>query len=170
MDDEQDGMETEALDLEEEEAGSEEATELFMEKVDYEDGRAESYYLAGRGARLVAQIIDGVALAAAIALGATNHPAMAVVLGLLFVIFQTYLLSTEGQTIGKSLMKIKIVEAHDQSNPGFFRAVFLRHVVTAFLGIIPFFSLANILFIFREDYRCIHDHLAGTIVIEDTEE
>ena len=123
--------------------------------------------LAGRGDRLLARLIDGVALGVAIALGAINSAAMAVALVMLLGVFQIYLLSAQGQTIGKSLMKIRIVRNDDDSNPGFWRSFAMREVVTALLGMIPFFTLADVLFIFREDERCIHDHLADTRVVED---
>lgn len=162
----------------EREAYDPETVALLEEEADFRGGLEQLIYLvdededhlmlpAGRGARLLAQILDGVALAAAIGLGAINGVGMAVGLAALFLLFQVYLLSSQGQTIGKSLMKIRIVREDDETNPGFWRAVFLRIIVTGLLGSIPFFSLADILFIFREDARCIHDHIAGTKVIDE---
>ncbi len=123
--------------------------------------------LAHRGDRLLAYIIDTVAFGVAAGLGAINGVGMAFALVIILLIFQIYLLSAEGRTIGKSIMKIKIVNNEDEGNPGFWRAFFLRYFVIGLLGFIPFFSLIDILFIYREDFRCIHDHLAGTRVIED---
>ena len=42
----------------------------------------------------------------------------------------------------------------------------LRAWVTFFLGIVPLFGIVDVLFIFREDRRCIHDMIAGTRVIQ----
>ncbi len=149
------------------EVDEEEAVERSLVEIEDVDQEEDVYYLASRGSRFLAQVLDAVALAAAFGLGVTNSMAMGVVLVVLFSIFQVFLLSTQGQTLGKSLMNIKIVTAEDETNPGFLRAFIVRYIVTGLLGFIPFFSLANYLFIFRDDYRCIHDHLAGTKVVED---
>ncbi len=97
--------------------------------------------------------------------------------GLSLLIVQVWLLSTRGQTVGKKLMGIRIVKLADGSNPGFVSAVLLRSLVpgiisTVLNAVIPFlflgwiFFLADACFIFREDRRCIHDHIAGTIVVK----
>ena len=53
---------------------------------------------------------------------------------------------------------------------GFVEAVLLRSWMFGLLGWVPragsFLGLADILFIFRRDRRCLHDLLAGTKVIE----
>ena len=43
--------------------------------------------------------------------------------------------------------------------------VLLRVVVNGLLGFIPLYGVVDILFIFREDRRCIHDLIAGTVVV-----
>lgn len=90
--------------------------------------------------------------------------------GLALLIVQVWLLTTRGQTVGKKLMGIRIVKLADGSNPGFVTAVLLRAVVPGILGAIPYlgllFSLVDACFIFRDDRRCIHDHIAGTIVVK----
>jgi uncharacterized RDD family membrane protein YckC len=43
--------------------------------------------------------------------------------------------------------------------------VLLRGVVNGLLSIIPLYGLVDALFIFREDKRCLHDLIAGTIVV-----
>ena len=86
-----------------------------------------------------------------------------------FVIFQFYLLSTKGQTVGKWVMKIRIARYADGTNPGFVRAVLLRYILPVIFGFVPivgvFFVLADYLFIFGKKRRCIHDYLAGTKVV-----
>lgn len=85
------------------------------------------------------------------------------------VVYQTYLVSTTGQSIGKRIMGIKIVRL-DRSPVGFVHGILLRSWVMGMATGIPMIggliSLADVLLIFAEDRRCLHDHLAGTIVIE----
>ncbi len=92
------------------------------------------------------------------------------VLGGGLLLWQTVQLSTRGQSIGKRLVKIRIVRYHDDSNPGFVSVILARSVVPAALGAIPYigpiFSLFDILSIFGEERRCLHDHIAGTKVVE----
>ena len=93
---------------------------------------------------------------------------------LLICLIQVWMLSTRGQTIAKRLFGIRIVRL-DQSEPGFVHAVALRAIVPMaiqfVLGLIPFlgvvFWLVDIGFIFRPDRRCVHDLIAGTIVVQD---
>lgn len=80
-------------------------------------------------------------------------------------IFQWNMTATEGKTIAKKLLGMKIV-TRDGNSPGFARGVAVRYWVVAALAFVPFFSLLNILFIFGESKRCIHDYLAGTYVID----
>jgi uncharacterized RDD family membrane protein YckC/predicted RNA-binding Zn-ribbon protein involved in translation (DUF1610 family) len=85
-------------------------------------------------------------------------------------ITQLVLLSSQGQTIGKKLASVRIVMLDDGSNPGFLRAVMMRGFIPGVISAIPYigfiFSIVDILFIFTEDRRCLHDHIAGTIVVE----
>lgn len=90
-----------------------------------------------------------------------------VMLGALaFSIYQVFLLSMQGQTIGKKLMGIRIVRYTDGSNPGFFRSVLLRAWVPNVVSVIPLVGLIDTLFIFGKERRCLHDYLAGTKVVE----
>jgi uncharacterized RDD family membrane protein YckC len=88
---------------------------------------------------------------------------------LVFVIVQIVLLVKHGQTVGKKLLGIRIVKLNG-SNPGFVSVIIMRSFLPGLIGGIPavgpFFSLVNVLLIFREDRRCIHDLMAGTIVVE----
>ena len=49
---------------------------------------------------------------------------------------------------------------------------FIRYFVFGVAGQLPVIgqivSLINVLFVYRKDKRCVHDHLAGTIVIKAT--
>ena len=101
--------------------------------------------------------------------------ASSIVLGCL-TLYQWYLLSTAGQTIGKRFMGIRIV-ALDGEPAGFVSALVLRSwVFYALLGvevsvssvIIPFAgalaSLLDYLPLMGPDRRCVHDYVAGTQV------
>lgn len=86
-----------------------------------------------------------------------------------FLILNGYLLATAGQTIGKRLVKTRIVSVHDEKILPFMKVVSLRYLTIWVISQVPLlgqiFGLANVLFIFRADRRCIHDHFAGTKVI-----
>jgi uncharacterized RDD family membrane protein YckC len=86
-------------------------------------------------------------------------------------IYQIVLLAQRGQTIGKRVMNIRIVKFENDGEPGIVHAWVLRALVPGVISSLPFgigavFSLADILFIFREDRRCIHDLIAGTKVVQ----
>lgn len=143
--------------------------------------------LADPGTRLIAQFIDGFCVlgvllpAGALALlgslaGGDDAAGIAGGVGALIgiialVVYQASLLGREGQTIGKRSQRIRIVDATDGSNPGIGRAFWTRSVANGMLGAIPYlgslYSIADIVFIFRDDRRCIHDHLASTIVVSE---
>jgi uncharacterized RDD family membrane protein YckC len=86
---------------------------------------------------------------------------------LLLMVYTIYLLSVKGQTLGKKMLGIRIVNNLDDSNAGFVRAFLLRGIVNAIPGaIIPFYGVIEVLFIFGAERRCIHDFIAGTRVIQ----
>ena len=95
---------------------------------------------------------------------------------LVLTLYQWFLLSTAGQTIGKRVMGIRIVDL-DGRPAGFFSALLLRSLVFAGLMslvvsftsvLIPFAGvvlwLLDYLPAFGEDRRCLHDYFAGTQV------
>ena len=87
-----------------------------------------------------------------------------------YFIVQWVLLSKYGQAIGKKLVRIKIVKVGTGQNGGFIANVLLREWVNGILCALPYigelYQLIDVLFIFREDKRCIHDFIAGTHVVE----
>jgi len=83
----------------------------------------------------------------------------------MLLLIQWNLIGSRGQSIGKFLLGTKIINPHG-GNPGFIAGVILRNWVRAALSFIPFFSLIDILFIFGDSRRCLHDYLAGTTVVE----
>lgn len=86
-----------------------------------------------------------------------------------FSIYQLMLLHRSGQTFGKQLMGVRIVRT-DGSRASLGRILGLRYLAPGLIGAIPFlgglFKLADVLFIFGEEKRCIHDYFADTIVVE----
>ena len=139
---------------------------------------AASVGLAGRGTRLGAVVIDALIygvpmilmaiLAPVLARGGDIGPIFFFLIGLSIIgifLYQLMLLSRDGQTLGKKAVGIRIVKKDTGENGGFVSNVLLRIIVNGLLGIIPLYGLVDILFIFREDRRCIHDMIAGTVVV-----
>jgi uncharacterized RDD family membrane protein YckC len=142
---------------------------------------------ASRGTRLGAVLIDGftmmlflvpaiMSVFASIRSGGTVDYAslggLAVLGGVAFLGllgFNMYLVYSNGQTIGKKLLGIKIVRT-DGSRASLKRVFFLRWCVPGLIGQIPFlgpfFGLIDPLFIFGDEKRCIHDLIADTIVVD----
>ncbi len=136
--------------------------------------------MADRGIRLVAAIIDSLCLyapfLAAVFLGVMAGEAgiiVGVILGLLGMlgvfITQVVMLCQRGQTIGKRALGIRIVKIDTGENGGGVTNVILRGLVPSLIGFVPYigplFSLVNVCFIFAADRRCVHDHIASTIVV-----
>ena len=82
----------------------------------------------------------------------------------MLVFGQWFLLTTSGQTIGKKLLMIRIVTTSGKL-PGFLQAVVLRNWLRAVISVLPFFGLIDVLFIFSDSRRCLHDYLANTRVV-----
>lgn len=84
------------------------------------------------------------------------------------LVMQFVLLYRRGQTVGKKIVGIRIVRP-DGTRASFPRLLFLRYGLPGLIGAIPFvgvvFSLVNVLFIFGEERRCLHDRIADTIVV-----
>ena len=134
--------------------------------------------LASRGSRLGAALIDSAVglvpmlfFVLAIPFGERAVPFFGglVFLGVLALLgVQLYLLTVSGQTIGKMLLNLRIVKIDTGENGGFVTNVLMRAFVNGIIGsIVPFYSLVDYCFIFRDDRRCIHDLIAGTTVIQE---
>lgn len=87
---------------------------------------------------------------------------------LLYLSMNGYLLYKNGQTIGKNIVGIRIVNLAGEI-PDFIMIYLVRYLLFGLALQIPcmgwLVNLADELFIFRKDYRCLHDHLARTRVI-----
>jgi uncharacterized RDD family membrane protein YckC len=150
---------------------------------------ATQFRLGGRGERLVAVLIDSLLV------GLLTVPAMFLsgawqqvmqdamqgvkpgwdfrliwgAAGLLaYALVQAYPLHLWGQSWGKRVLKLKIVDLHGRK-PDLVRLLLVRYASTRVLALVPFagklYGFIDPLFIFREDKRCIHDHIAGTRVV-----
>ena len=143
------------------------------------------FNLAGRGARLGAAIIDGIVLSlifwpivlslgywesiAAATLTVSDSATILLISIAVFLIAQGFLLATRGQTIGKLLVGVRIVSVTDGKILPLPRLFLLRYLPIYVLSQVPLVgpigNLVNVLFIFREDRRCVHDLIAGTRVV-----
>jgi uncharacterized RDD family membrane protein YckC len=144
--------------------------------------------LADRGTRLGASMLDGAifmamvyapmmvgAMAGGAAAGASGDPgsnAMAaggiVVAGLGFAVWCWLTIMYErrnGQSIAKKLLGIKVVRT-DGSAVSLGRLFWLRNVVNGLISIVPLYGFVDALFIFGESRECLHDKIAGTIVLK----
>ncbi|AVP96104.1 RDD family protein [Ahniella affigens] len=86
----------------------------------------------------------------------------------LMVLLQGYPLYARGQTWAKWLLDIRIVDLQGKQ-PEFWRLLVMRYLAPGVLQAIPLlgpaFSLADALYIFGAQRRCLHDYFAGTRVI-----
>ena len=141
----------------------------------------ESLTLASRGSRFVARFIDNLVTGVPITLltmGISDDPnepvtvttfmVVLLVLVLLVIALQLFLLVRDSQSIGKKLMRTKIVRT-DGSRAGGARLIFMRELSFQLVGAIPtfgpFINLISVCLIFGEQKRCGHDYVAGTKVV-----
>ena len=83
-------------------------------------------------------------------------------------LIQGYLLTVSGQSLGKKAMGIRIVKESSGQNEGFMPNVFLRWIVPTLINMAcGVFSLVDVLFIFGDENKCLHDMMAGTIVVKN---
>jgi uncharacterized RDD family membrane protein YckC len=145
--------------------------------------------LATRSQRLLAALVDGVIASAILyalewkfgrvspghALaqrheGLQQVAAWATVLAVEWLALHAYFLKRNAQTIGKRIVGIRIENRTDRQPTELWQIVFTRHMPLIVLVRIPTFGwllgLVELLFIFRDDQRCLHDHLAGTVVAQ----
>lgn len=145
--------------------------------------------LAGRGARLGAWIIDFIILVIVMmpiyyfggyfkmvmdAAATGQQPGMGTtvlwsIIGLVvFAVVQFFPLNASGQTWGKKILKIRIVDLQGLK-PDMTKLLGMRYLLVYVISSIPFIGLiiylVNVLMIFRNDRRCGHDLIAGTRVV-----
>ncbi len=145
--------------------------------------------LAGRFSRLAARVVDqvlvmGAIFPAAIGAGFLGETADAgtgggemtllvlvgaslLLLGWL-VVTNLRLMSNEGQTVGKRMCKVRVLQVDGSPLP-LGRWIGMRTVLPGAFSAVPYvggvFGLINALAIFGVEKRCVHDHLAGSKVV-----
>ncbi len=131
---------------------------------------------ASRGTRLAAVLLDMVLAAPLVFIAqewgyantSTVDPvgATALIGFLILQNVQVYLVASSGQTIGKRVMRIRVVDARTGEHTGWFRVVVLRVYANRILvaATLLLYGLVDALFIFRGDRRTVHDRLARTRV------
>jgi len=91
---------------------------------------------------------------------------------IIFMAINSYLLVTKGQTLGKRMLGIRIVDAASNGAATAVKLLGLRYVLVLLVMAIPMIGqllgLIDVLFIFRSDRRCVHDLLAGTKVVSNS--
>jgi uncharacterized RDD family membrane protein YckC len=140
--------------------------------------------LASRWSRLFASIIDSIILLLIVlpvmyltggfdGLASGKEPGflynlmMSIGSWVVFVLINGKFLVSNGQTIGKKAMEIRVVDLN--GNVPDTNSLIKRYAVYFVPNIIPIaggiFALVNILFIFGEEKRCLHDQVGGTKVV-----
>ncbi|OGT55674.1 MAG: hypothetical protein A3E01_17075 [Gammaproteobacteria bacterium RIFCSPHIGHO2_12_FULL_63_22] len=141
--------------------------------------------LAGRGMRLVGSLIDTVlmlvilvpamfaggyisSIMSGVEPSFVNQMQWGLIGFIIFLVVQGFPLYSSGQTWGKKALGIKIVDMQG-NKPEFGKLIGLRYLTTWVIGLVPvlgtIYQFVNVLFIFGNDRRCIHDKIAGTRVV-----
>ncbi|MBU6238636.1 MAG: RDD family protein [Planctomycetes bacterium] len=155
---------------------------------------SENDELAGRFTRFAAAMVDGIlmngitmpvmfatgffARTQAQQVGFVEQIAMSLFCMAVMLALNGYLLATRGQTIGKLLTKIQIVDAQSGGLLPFLRVCVYRYLwmfplvfVVALIpgtvddGLVNVVALIDALFIFGAARRCLHDYIAGSRVV-----
>lgn len=86
----------------------------------------------------------------------------------MYLALQGFLVSTQGQSVGKIMARTRIVRS-DGSPVGFFHGVLVRSWVWTMICQFPligvFASLGDLITLFGEDHRTLHDRIADTRVV-----
>ena len=149
----------------------------------------DAWELAGRGARLGANLLDSLLLLVLVALClgfawyvlGLRFPVLprsglrlvyagqSLLAALLYLAVNGPLLVRNGQTVGKRLCRIRIAKP-DGSVPSLLDSFVKRHLVFALARLVPYvgflLAMADVLLIFRDSRKCLHDDLAGTVVVK----
>jgi uncharacterized RDD family membrane protein YckC len=142
--------------------------------------------LATPGSRILATLIDwamyltfgaiGVGVSIAVALAfrdpTIDQPNLEFAIDIIIriaswigVLINVLLISGSGQTVGKKVMKIRIVNRDSGAPASFNDGVFWRNGIFGLISIIPFVGLVDLVFLFLEGHETLHDKLAHTIVM-----
>ncbi|TWU26543.1 RDD family protein [Novipirellula galeiformis] len=148
--------------------------------------------IASIGQRIAGAVIDGlfnmtgfvagmlvVMLVAPAADGAGDEAAAGIGLVLMFALFflgsipfiiNMVLISMSGQSLGKKIVKTRIVDKQTGVQVGFLHGVLIRNIgfgaITAIPVIGGFIAIADLVYLFTQGHETLHDKLAQTIVVE----
>jgi len=90
-----------------------------------------------------------------------------IIVGFFIILFvQWVLITARGQSIGKLVIKIRMVDKSNKKPGGFLQNLVVRTWLTGILNGSLLFFFVDSLFVFRKDRRTIHDLIARTIVIK----
>lgn len=97
--------------------------------------------------------------------------ALSTVLGVVvYFALNGYLLNTNGQTLGKRLLGVKIVRKSGAAAE-FHRLALHRYLLLTVIYLVPvvgmIFAILDPLMIFRRSRYCLHDDIADTVVVRD---
>lgn len=137
--------------------------------------------LAGIGTRFAAIFIDGLIMliplfavafgsvfVLAPVLGTAGGIVLELVIGVLatipYVLYEGFMLSRGGQTLGKKIMKVKVVtpEGGDIS----VGQAWTRAIMRSVFNLLRILGLVNYLFAFGQEKTCLHDRIAKTRVVQ----
>jgi uncharacterized RDD family membrane protein YckC len=150
--------------------------------------------LASRSTRFVASIVDGFLLMGILLptqyltgylddvlseeASLLDEFAMALMATGLMLILNGYLLAARGQTIGKLITNIQIVDSRSGNLLPFLRVYVYRYLwilplelTTIFIPgemddfLVAFLSIMEVMMIFGAERRCLHDYIAGSKVV-----
>ncbi|MBJ6764256.1 RDD family protein [Myxococcaceae bacterium JPH2] len=141
-------------------------------------GCAPTHQLAERGARFSANLIDQIVVYAPLLvlgiLGGMFGDEESASVGLILLgilgtlgalVLQCVRVHQSGQSIGKRMMRIKVVRM-DGSRADTARIIVLRNVIPTLVGsFCSVLSIVDPMFIFGNERRCLHDLMADTIVV-----
>jgi uncharacterized RDD family membrane protein YckC len=90
------------------------------------------------------------------------------------IMIQGKLLIRDGQTIGKKIIGIKIINAYTLGKVKWFNIIFIRWIFFGILSVLPYVGnitlFMDVVFIFSKNRKCIHDMLSGTVVAKKTDD
>jgi uncharacterized RDD family membrane protein YckC len=149
------------------------------------DVAQEANVLATRWQRFWAAMVDGILLMAVmglislvaprwISLTATSRTAWELIAYVatsfgVYLLLNGFMLATQGQTLGKSVLGIRVVRPNGDK-ASLLRLVAGRQLPMSALVLIPVVGpvvpLVDCVMVFRSSRRCLHDQIADTIVVK----
>jgi uncharacterized RDD family membrane protein YckC len=85
-----------------------------------------------------------------------------------FILVQAYFMVRHSQSIGKRIMKIHVMRQSTGGRCRFGHYFWVRVCVCNLLDLaVPFFGMVDMLMIYSEGRRCLHDRIADTVVVKE---